>query len=74
MAAMQPSQVTSKMKARAEAGESMDQLLKEAAMAVFATTHVVFALYLHEVVFFDVLVAIERFQASAMKEKEAVGT
>ncbi|CAN0035039.1 unnamed protein product, partial [Scytosiphon promiscuus] len=68
-AAMHPSQATPAMRKRAEKGESMDLLLQEAAMAVFATTHVEFALYVHEVVFFAELVRIPRFQASGRLSK-----
>ncbi|CAN0306689.1 unnamed protein product, partial [Ectocarpus sp. 6 AP-2014] len=62
-AAMQPSEATEKIRSRATVGEStnqglLGQLLKDAAMAVFATLHVVFLVYLLEVVFFDVLVNI----------------
>jgi len=42
----------------------LERMRMEAAMAVFATMHVVFALYVHEVVFFDILVKIPAFQAS----------
>ena len=58
------------LRKKEEAGAIMDQLLKEAAVAVFSTMHVVFALYVHEVVFFDVLVNIPTFQASVRRKKK----
>ncbi|CAN0546340.1 unnamed protein product, partial [Ectocarpus sp. 8 AP-2014] len=39
----------------------MGELLREAAMAAFATIHVAVALYVHEVVFFEELVRDPRF-------------
>ncbi|CAB1110869.1 unnamed protein product [Ectocarpus sp. CCAP 1310/34] len=48
-AAMKAAKVTPAMSTRVENGEIIDVLLKESAMAVFATTQVVFALYVHEV-------------------------
>ncbi|CAB1113369.1 unnamed protein product [Ectocarpus sp. CCAP 1310/34] len=49
-AAMKAAKVTPAMSTRVENGEIIDVLLKESAMAVFATTQVVFALYVHEVI------------------------
>ncbi|CAB1113640.1 unnamed protein product [Ectocarpus sp. CCAP 1310/34] len=48
-AAMKAAKVTPAMSTRVENGEIIDVLLKESVMAVFATTQVVFALYVHEV-------------------------
>ncbi|CAB1106483.1 unnamed protein product [Ectocarpus sp. CCAP 1310/34] len=49
-AAMKAAKVTPAMSTRVENGAIIDVLLKELVMAVFATTQVVFALYVHEVV------------------------
>ncbi|CAM9753350.1 unnamed protein product [Pylaiella littoralis] len=68
LAAMRPSSATAAMKKRAKKGgevmdmEMLDDLLREAAMAVFATIHVVVIVYLLEVVFFEDLVKLKCFQ------------
>ena len=60
-----PGETTAAVRQRAEKKKGiLEQLRMEAAMAVFATMNVVFALYMLEVVFFDILVKIPRFQAS----------
>lgn len=64
-AAMGPTAATAAMKRLVQNdGADMKQLLRQAAMAAFATPHVVIALYVHEVVFFQELVALEQFQVS----------
>ncbi|CAB1120051.1 unnamed protein product [Ectocarpus sp. CCAP 1310/34] len=68
-AAMKAAKVTPAMRTRVEKGEIMDVFLKEPAMAVFATTQVVFALYVHEVVFFVFdadRIYLERFNRKLM--------
>ncbi|CAM9570500.1 unnamed protein product [Pylaiella littoralis] len=62
LAAMQLKAATPAMKKRAEEGEDMGYLLREAAMGVFATVHVDVAIFAHELVFFPILVKDERFQ------------
>ncbi|CAN0254765.1 unnamed protein product, partial [Ectocarpus sp. 13 AM-2016] len=49
-------------RAATDGGADMGELLREAAMAAFATIHVAVALYVHEVVFFEELVRDPRFQ------------
>ena len=61
---MQPNEATLAMKKREEQGADMGRLLRVSAMSVFATIHVVVALYVHEVVFFEELVGLKPFQAS----------
>ncbi|CAM9973685.1 unnamed protein product, partial [Pylaiella littoralis] len=63
LAAMQLKAATPAMKKRAEEGEDMGYLLREAAMGVFATVHVDVAIFAHELVFFPIMVKDERFQA-----------
>lgn len=48
----------------AEQGTDMGNLLRVSTMSVFSTVHVVVALYVHEVVFFEELACFKPFQAS----------
>ncbi|CAM9721759.1 unnamed protein product, partial [Pylaiella littoralis] len=65
LAAMQP---TAAMKKKATAKDGrvdevrLGELVREAAMAVFATVSVLVAVYVHEIVFFNLLVRDKRFQ------------
>lgn len=63
--AMRPTAALKK-KATAQDGSidqvKLDELLREAAMSVFATNNVVVAVYAHEVIFFGILVRDKRFR------------